>query len=55
MPSHEEIRQQHIALLSGMIPEHLERLNWSRQQIDTEMNEDPTRIFRVSKGLLEAR
>lgn len=36
MAGHEEIRKQHIALLSGMIPEHLERLNWSRQRIDAE-------------------
>ncbi len=49
MASYEEIRQQHIAVLTGMIPEHLERLNWSRRQIDAERQSRLRELVQVAK------
>ena len=49
MANYEKIRQQHIALLTGMIPEHLERLNWSRRQIDAERQSRLRQLVRVAK------
>jgi phenylacetate-coenzyme A ligase PaaK-like adenylate-forming protein len=36
MPNYEEIRRQHNELLTRMVPEHLERLGWSRKHIEAE-------------------
>jgi phenylacetate-CoA ligase len=49
MLSYEQIRRQHNELLTRMIPEHLERLNWSRQQIDEERLARLRETIRIAK------
>src|ERR1700758_2599269 len=49
MARYEELRQQNIAILEGMIPEHLERLNWSRQQVDAERQARLQELIRIAK------
>ena len=49
MLSYEEFRQQHIELLRGMIPEHLGRLNWSRNQIRAERQARLRELIKVAK------
>ncbi len=49
MTSYKELRQQHIELLEGMIPEHLERLSWSRHQIDAERQARLRELIGIAK------
>lgn len=49
MLNYEELRQQHNELLVKITPEHLERLGWSRKQIDVERQTRLRELIKVAK------